>query len=49
MRVSTISEFIERAIKVHGDKYDYSKGIKLLRINYLGKKEIRAVLQKELL
>ena len=25
MRKLTTKEFIERAIKVHGDKYDYSK------------------------
>ena len=44
MRVLTTSEFIKKA-----NEYAFAKGIKLIRINYLGKKNIRNVLQKELL
>ena len=57
MKGLTTNEFIKKAMEMHGEEYDYSKvhclgnnikGIKLLHINYLGKKNIRNILQAEL-
>ena len=41
MKVLTTTEFIERATKVHGDRYDYSK------VDYLNRREKVEIVCKE--
>jgi len=50
MKKLTTAQFIEKAKKVHGDRYDYCKqnSIKLIRIPYWDFKNIEEILEREL-